>query len=303
MKRKIAAFLMISILILSLTSCSTLKRISGGEKSKEQTQNLDNGPPPALLNLEKDLDKMMTKVEEQVLKTPEEQPPQQDQGQQQGKQSGGGQGGQSQQGSGKAGKSDQQGDGGGSQQESGQANSQQNPNDISKMLPELEREIQNIHKTWNGLQPELLKRGVDKTTIGSASETLNKATTVMDTKDGLAFLKAINEFYRFMPDIEEKVKSQTVPGLKRLTYYTRDILYSTFSGELKTAVSDISMITDEWKAVKPQLKKGSENETNKLETSIDELKNSLDEKNKNLIKIKSKIVLEDIKALEEKQKK
>ncbi len=295
MKRNIPVFLIIFVFLFTLTSCSAVKRIAGGG-GKDKEQSLNEGPPQQMLNMEKDLEKLADKVEGQVLKTPEEQS-----GQQPKNQSGGSK---DQSSGGKIGADGEKGTSGKQQsEEQPQQAPQQNPNDISEMLPDLEKGIGNLHKTWNGSQPELLKRGADKKVIDVASEALNEATTTLDSKNGLAFLKALNGFYRYMPELEEKMEPQTPPGLMRLTYYARDILYSTFSNETQTANDDMDMIQEEWAAVKPQLKKGGEDEINRMEVSIDELKNSLDEQNKNLIKIKADIVLDDIRTLKAKQKK
>jgi TolA-binding protein len=290
------AFLIIFMLLFSLTACSSLKRISIG--GKDEGENINEGPPQDMQSLERDLNELVDRVERQALKTSE------DKSQAQGSSD-------STNEKNKAGGSDdsvsRQSDGnntskgGPAEEKTGQTNG--DSNDISDMMPELERNIGTIHKIWNRVQPELLKKGADRADIDAASDALNRATATMDSKDGLAFLKTINQFYRYIPDIEENMHPQTPPGLMRITYYARNILYGAFEDDQKTVSGEMPKIEDEWAAVKPQLKKGSESQINQLEVSIDELQNSLEEQNKNLIKIKTDIVLDDIKALVEKQKK
>lgn len=182
---------------------------------------------------------------------------------------------------------------------------QETKQEITKESPEdkkwkaVSKRIEEIHKQWNNLQPDLVTAGVSKQPLDDFSNTLNSLTIFADSKDMQSTLFLSNELTRIIADFMEQFKGKVPPDIKRMSYYVRDAKYNGMINQWEKAKSGINNLKSHWSIIKPQTNKDQESDASKTEFSITELEKVIDQKNLNLTKIKSDITLENIKKLEE----
>lgn len=159
--------------------------------------------------------------------------------------------------------------------------------------------IEETHKQWNELQPDLSKGGVQQKVLDDFSNTLNTLTTYITAKDLQNTLLYSNELYRFIADFMDPYNNKTPPESKRITYFIRNAKYSGMANQWEKAKSSITNLKSHWSILKPQIKKDQQDAADKMDVSILELEKVVAQSNMTLTKIKSDIALENVKALEQ----
>ncbi|MDK2798459.1 MAG: hypothetical protein PWP27_39 [Clostridiales bacterium] len=168
-----------------------------------------------------------------------------------------------------------------------------------KQWKSVTQKVESLHKQWNSLQPEVVKAGIPKKVIDEFSNSLNTLTTYTQTEDKQNTLFYANELYRLIPDFMEQYHSKTPPDLKRIGYFVRDAKYNGMINQWEKSKSSINNLKSHWSIVKAQVKKEQEKQASTMEFSIYELEKVILLSDINLTTIKSDIVLENLKKLEE----
>lgn len=161
------------------------------------------------------------------------------------------------------------------------------------------KKVEEIHKKWNELQPDLVTAGTPKQSIDEFSNTLNSLTVFIESKDMQNTLFSSNELYRILADFHEQFKGKIPPDVKRMSYFIRDAKYNGMSGKWEKAKSSVNNLKSHWEIIRPQTKQEQESITAQTEFSVSELEKVLEQANVNLVKLKSDIALENVKKLEE----
>lgn len=159
--------------------------------------------------------------------------------------------------------------------------------------------IENIHKQWNSLQPQIVQGGVAKNTIDDFSNTLNNLTMFADAEDKPNTLLAASELYRFVPDFMQPYDNKIPPDVKRIGYLLRSTKYNAMIGKWDIAKANLEKLKSHWSLTKALLKKEQENPASKMEFAIYELENVVNQNNIMLTEIKSDIAMDDLRKLEE----
>lgn len=205
------------------------------------------------------------------------QPGQQSQGSQssqQGQQSQGGQ-------------SSQQG-----QQNKTSSTSQQNPMD------KISQTVEQMHYQWNDLMPEAIKKGAKKNLIDNIDNAINKLSVTTASKNKMNALLAANQLYGYIPDLYALIKPKPSPQIKRILYYSRNVILNSSAANWAQADSDIKSLKSTWDLYKNGLSKDQKDIANKLELSIYELEKVVKDRNQSLVNIKGKVEFSNIIALE-----
>ncbi len=164
---------------------------------------------------------------------------------------------------------------------------------------EVKKTVEDIHKQFNSMQPDLVKAGTPTSIIDKLSKTLNELTLYVEAKDKQNTLFVANELYNIIPDILEKFDSKIPSDVKRIGYYIRDTKYNAMVNKWDKSLESITNAKSHWDIVKVQLKKEQEDQGGKLEFALQELEKVVKESNIMLTKLKSDLALEDLKKLEE----
>ncbi|MGE4282713.1 MAG: hypothetical protein AB7G87_03240 [Clostridia bacterium] len=192
-----------------------------------------------------------------------------------------------------------------SKDKSSNENKQETTQEVKKESEEdkkwesVSKKVEEIHKQWDSLQPEVVKAATPKKTIDDFSNTLNTLTIYAESKDMQNTLSFTNELYRLIPDFLEQYKDKIPPDVKRMTYFIRDAKYNGKINQWEKSASSINNLKSHWAIVKAQAKKEQEKQISQVDFSIIELEKVVILNNMILTDLKSNITLENIKKLEE----
>ena len=181
----------------------------------------------------------------------------------------------------------------------GKKTSQQKPANPPEKWSEVDKLVNNLHFQWNEFMPEVAKKGADMKFIDSFDTALNSLTTTVATKDKEKVMTAANELYKNIPDLYSIYRTKMSPEAKRLVYYTRNIVLESARDNWPQVKKDNDSIEKSWSLFRNTLDKEQQQIADKLNFSIYELKKVTGDKNKQLSGLKGKIVLNNIKELEQ----
>ena len=186
---------------------------------------------------------------------------------------------------------------------------QETKEEIKKEDPEekqwktVEKQVKELHKNWNSLQPDIVQAASPKEAIDEFSNLLNSLTLYAEAKDMQNTLFAANEVYRIIPIFMAQFDSKVPPDLKRMEYHIRNAKYNGMINQWDKSKEDMNKLKSYWSTVKTQVQKEQEDQANQIEFSISELEKVVIQENISLTDIKSKLALENIEKLEEALKK
>ena len=190
----------------------------------------------------------------------------------------------------------------GQQSQGGEQNNQQ-----QKKLPqpaakdpwkEIDPIISNLHYQWNDYMPDAVKKGADHKITGNFSNALNLLTNTIRTKDKINTMSAANNLYRCITDLYSLYRTEMSPEIKRVRYLIRNIILDSTTANWENAAKDISGINDSWPLLKNTFGKEQQKDMGKLDFSILELENVVNEKNAALTDIKGRVALSNIQSIE-----
>ncbi|MTI47377.1 hypothetical protein [Sporosalibacterium faouarense] len=167
---------------------------------------------------------------------------------------------------------------------------------IKKMWEDITKTTEEIHTSWNDYETQTIEDGATSETINEFENSLNKLTISVENKKDIEALLDINNMTLYMSKLYDLYKGNPDGEVVRLKYYTRQIYLESATGmwegvnELTTKLKE----TFERLRQKIDISKDKEKLINKLNLSIEDLQNSIPEKNVKLIKIKRDIVLKNL---------
>jgi len=269
----------IAVLLFFVSGCSIFKKNSGQQpKKEEQSEKI----PKQLKEMNTTLEAIFAGLDGPTTEKKEEQGGDKNQEQSQGKDK------------------EQSQD----QQQSQDQNTNKSEGSESKQGTEskdpwqqVTEKIKSLHQSWNDYMPEVSKKGASKELLDGLSDSLNTLTETAKTKDKNMTLLAANKLYANIPEIYSLYKTKSSPGLKRITYLTREAVLNARIEDWTKVSSRMDDLKSSWSLLKTTLKE-KEDGNIKLDLSIYELDKVVKEKNKEIIEIKGKIVLTNIEELE-----
>ncbi len=158
--------------------------------------------------------------------------------------------------------------------------------------------VHNLHYQWNDYMPSAASKGASRTLVDNFSNTLNSLTNVVVSKNRTGTLMVSNELYGLIPDFCQLYKTKTSPEIKRIRYYTRNIMLKAEASDWAQAEADINSLKSSWSMYKTTVPKDQNDNANKLDYSISELENVVKEKSKSLTDIKGRVAMSNINTLE-----
>ncbi|HOQ06904.1 MAG TPA: hypothetical protein PK127_04800 [Clostridiales bacterium] len=183
-----------------------------------------------------------------------------------------------------------------SQKHGGQMDDKQKENGKWK---EVDKIINSLHYQWNDLMPEITKKGADMKLADAFAGSLNSLTTEADSRDRDKVLASANRLYSHIPDLFSLYRLKMSPELKRMVYYTRNIILESEKDNWEQVGKDRESLEKSWSLLRNTLEEGQKKTGDKLDLSIYELKKVVSEKNRQLAVIKGRIVLNNLSELSE----
>ncbi|NLP43174.1 MAG: hypothetical protein GX351_00945, partial [Peptococcaceae bacterium] len=152
-----------------------------------------------------------------------------------------------------------------------------------------------LHLGWNDYMPEIVAKGASRELLDGFSTALNELSTAISTTDRSTILIAANKLYKYVPDFYALYEAK-LAELKRINYYTRNIIIYAASDDWTNTALNLSELKDAWTLAKNSSAKQQE-DTTRLDLSIYELEKVIQSKDKDLVKTKGELTLNNIQTL------
>lgn len=196
---------------------------------------------------------------------------------------------------------------GGQQQGGQQQENQAGPKALLQPKPEVSWEqalinAEKIHTQWNDYVAKAAKDGVSKSNIDGFSTMLNQLTVEIGSKNRTAAILAANNMSLQLANFWMLYDSKVPPDLKRLKHYVRNTIYYSDLLEWTKVDSSMNYSKDIFQGIRTTANKDKQDMINKVDFSIQELERVVKGKNPPLIKLKAKLVLDNLDALEKDMK-
>lgn len=274
----VCAILILSLLVLP-AGCKKKQKKPTPQKKPQTTQK--TAPPKELSKIEQDIDKIIKEAQKITEKSAQQGQQASQEKQQKGEK-------------GSKGKEQKKSEG------SKQKPKQQSPE--QKSWDTIAKAVKDIHTNWNTLNPLVVKAGAKPNLINSISTAINDLTTKTNQKSKIDVMLSANNVYKYIPDLEDLFKTEIPPDIKRLKYYAMDISFNGEAEKWDQASKDVTDLNALWKSLKPKLPKEAKAASDKFEAGLLELEKAVKSKDKNITKIKSDVLVSDVKSIEKSAK-
>ncbi|OPZ83932.1 MAG: hypothetical protein BWY74_04338 [Firmicutes bacterium ADurb.Bin419] len=134
--------------------------------------------------------------------------------------------------------------------------------------------------------------------IDNFDNALNTLTSTILTRDKNSTLLAANNLYSFVPDFYMLYRTETSPEIKRIRYYTRNVVLNATISNWDQAVKDVNNLKSTWAMYKNTIDPKNQDLSSRLDYSIYELEKVVNEKNLSLTDIKGRIAISNMDSLE-----
>ncbi len=170
-------------------------------------------------------------------------------------------------------------------------------------LPELwakvEKNIVEINTKWNQLETELMKRNVPLEMIREFEEGIDNLTVYASEKKPLFCLMYANGLTYYLAQFRAYYQDKISPIVLTMKYLTRQVVLDNYAGNAQQALEDVSKLEAKQNEVKYKfLEKDKQDELQKFEMAVEDLKTAVTKQNKVLVKVKATVLLNNIKEAE-----
>ncbi|MGE5328316.1 MAG: hypothetical protein ACM3KR_02265 [Deltaproteobacteria bacterium] len=311
MKKKNFIFLIVIIITVMFSGCpdqeqkqqqgDTQKSSNEGQSNEEQKKDSTK-----LKKIDGDVQKMLAMfsgIPEEKLQKEEGQGQQQEsQGSdQQGGQSGQSEGNQSEQGS-QTGSQQSQSSG---QQQEAQTNNKQKEKSILVTQEPIKWEqalmdVQKIHMQWNDYMPQAAKDGVSKNNIDIFDNTLNQLTNLIIMKKKEEAVISANNLAFSLINFWVYYKVDFPIDVLKLKYHIRNIIFFSAVNKWDIVSQNYNLTKSLFQTLRATSEKEQQEKINKIDFSLLDLEKVIKMKDYPLIRLKGKLVLDNLSELEKK---
>lgn len=170
-------------------------------------------------------------------------------------------------------------------------------------LPELwakvEKDIGEINTKWNQLEVELMKKNVPLEMIREFEGGVDNLTVYAADKKPLFCLMYANGLTYYLAQFRAYYQDEISPIILTMKYLTRQVVLDNYAGNAQPALDHVSKLEAKQNEVKYKLlEKNKQDELEKFKMATEDLKTAVNKQNKVLVKVKAKVLLENIKEIE-----
>lgn len=176
-------------------------------------------------------------------------------------------------------------------------------NETLEKFDKLKKDVVELHSLWNTAEPRVIASLAPQKSINDFKNALNSFTDTIQIPDEFSNLLAINELYKFLPDFYELYNAKEPPDLDRLRYGVKKIKLVSEREDFNTAKITLEYLIETWSYTKPRLKKDAMSSISKFELGLNDLKKSIESKNKTIVEVKSEVLIKIIDEIGKSSKK
>ncbi len=174
------------------------------------------------------------------------------------------------------------------------------PSDIVEVWNDINNSIKGIHEKWNSLEPQIVKAGASQTAIESFEDTLNQVTINGTEYKQMETLILSNILTSYIPELVNGFKKKFPNSIYNMKFHVRQIVLDSYNDSFDKAQEHLDKLVIHKDSLVSKLVETKNNELgDKLNTSVFDLKNALESKDINIIKIKATIVIKNLNAIKD----
>ncbi|WP_066502302.1 hypothetical protein [Abyssisolibacter fermentans] len=176
---------------------------------------------------------------------------------------------------------------------------------IVKMWGEITSISKEIHGSWNEYEMESLKKGATEEDILKFETAINGLTIAIDNKDILDIMYKTNDVTMSLARFYDLYKDNIDGEKNRINYYIRGSYLYGFENDWETSLSQIQQANKQLEKLNNKIISDKKNSKylKKLEISIKDMENVIPNKSRELLRIKRDIVLDNLDAIIQGEKK
>ncbi len=175
---------------------------------------------------------------------------------------------------------------------------------IMKMWESIGKKSEEIHASWNDYETTAIEDGASNEDITKFEDALNKLTIAVEEKKDMDCLIYLNSMIQHMSRFFDFYKGNPDGEALRLKYYARQMYLDAALDSWDAVEQNVEKLesTMDRLTQKTKLEKEKEELLNKLKLSVEDMKNAVKEKNKELLKIKMDIILKNLEEVRKEAK-
>lgn len=175
-------------------------------------------------------------------------------------------------------------------------------NELLEKFDTLKKDVTELHSLWNTVEPKLMSSLAPQNSINNFENALNLFTNTIQKPDAFTNLLSLIELYKYLPDFYELYKTKEPPDLDRLRFGVKKIKLVSEKDDYNNEKIALDYLFEKWSKAKPKFKKDSMSSINKFELALNDLKTSIESKNKTIIRVKSEVLIKIIDEIAEASK-
>jgi len=212
-------------------------------------------------------------------------------------------GGQSQQSEGITGS--QQGQGTTSQQQGTQQSKTEKKSILQKEAPvnweQALKDVEKIHIEWNDYIAQAAKDGVSKNIIDSFDNVLNQFTTLIIMKKKEEAMISANNLAFSIINFWGYYKTDVPPDILKLKYFIRNVIFYSAVSKWDKVLENFNAGKSLFQTIRATSKKEQLEKVNKIDFAIQELERVIKIKDYPLVRLKGKLLIDNLKEMEKKE--
>lgn len=297
------------LIILSLSLTILMPACSKKESpSKKPESSMGQKPkaPPEIEKILSDIDMLIAELDKDIKQKKMSPVEKAAQLEPQGQEGGGKSAGQSQQG-----QSPEQSKGQNQGEPSSEGQSDQQSQDKSKqsqagmqtqgqqgVWQKADKSLKSIHQSWNKLEPEAIKAGLQIKARDDFEKALEELTLNISQQKSEESLMAAVSFYKYFAQLAQVFAMPTPPDFFQMKYEVMAAITEAGKQDWLAAQKHLPNIQEHWNSLKVQAQGTDAKLLNQSEFSIHDLMDAITSEQSDLVIIKGEIVMNNLKQLE-----
>ncbi len=175
------------------------------------------------------------------------------------------------------------------------------PDDILFIWHDINNNIDKLNVEWDDFKPKLMQKDIPTNAVIGFEKTLNGLTISGAERKYMETLLKTNTLTSYIPQFITNPKDKTSASIYNIKYYLRQIILDIASNNNETITNNLTEINTSKEKLIAKLKEKKFAElAEKLKLSISSLESAILEQDLNLIKIKTSIVMKNVRTVKEK---
>ncbi|WP_027339644.1 hypothetical protein [Halonatronum saccharophilum] len=155
---------------------------------------------------------------------------------------------------------------------------------------EVQECLEDIHYNWNKYESH---EEVDKEKVDAIEDRLNNLSEVFEDKEILSIMIRLNELNLKVTELYHKYDEEVQGDLKKITLYTRRIIYLSVQGEKVEEIDeDLNEIKDLLSKLEGEFEGEEEDRFDELRNAIYDLESAIEDSSEESIKIKGELIMD-----------